>query len=259
MKRTQKNGSCNGARVHKKPRDAPSGPCVVDLLDVPCEALSLEVGAVTYPSNRFYSPLLVVNGAKTYFKMNTWLDLKYGVDARVWDKGNGTGSNGGDGGPAGSAPPETARLTVSLEPRAMEALQALDRRAEALYRTTSTDSFKWQSCVKTDKVGEGVASVKVYFKARHGALPTPATCMKIKQFDGSCVTGVGWDFLEAYLDTCDSFRGGRCKIALDMQYWQMNGSAGLTLQAFALAIAPSQELLSTLDVVDVLFPDEELA
>ena len=265
MKRCQSNAATNGARFQKKQRDGFETMISVVSFDASAvQQLTLEQSAAsaTYPANRFYPPTLLLGDKRPCFKLSPWLELKFGVDARVWDKAGGNGEPPPQPGPV----PDTARLNIAVDdPDLLAAFEGLDKRAQELFLPLVPSPHAWQPLLKrVEKSGSSGggshAAVKIYLKARQGACPVPATQMKVRQPDGTDARGQGWGFLEKNLEACDGFRGGRCKLALELQYWCMNGNAGLTLQAFAMVLQPAAACSAPVPGLDIedIFPEGEL-
>ena len=230
--------------------DAVILPMTIDVI----EKLSLDQTKVT-SSHRFQAPSLCVDGKRAYLKLGTWLDLKFGVDVRVWEK-----SGSSDDVTASPGHPENARLNVTLSGDSLRLLEALDRKLEALFAPLTDATVTWQSLVKrTEKSPHAHAVIKVNFVLRHGTNVQSATEFKLRQPRGALMNGVGCVFLEGNMATCDGFRNGSCKALLDIQYWCMNGAAGVTLNAAALALRPSAECAAQeLFRLDDVFPDGEM-
>jgi hypothetical protein len=230
--------------------DAVVLPLSIDVI----EKLSLDQTKVA-PSHRFQAPSLCVEGKRAYLKLGTWLDLKFGVDARVWDKGGSF-----EDVTAAPSHPENARLNVTLSGDSLRLLEALDRKLEALFAPLTDVAVTWQSLVKrTEKSPHAHAVIKVNFVLRHGSNVQSATEFKLRQTRGALTNGVGWVFLEGNMAACDGFRNGSCKALLDIQYWCMNGAAGVTLNAAAVALRPSAECAAQeLFRIDDVFPDGEV-
>jgi len=254
MKRAEGPAASNGSRFQKKRRAVDTA--LVELSASVSERMTLEEGTIAYPTNRYYAPVLLVDGKRACLKISSWMETKFGVDLRVWDKGAASSTEVA----AASVPsnPDTARLNVTLTGEMLKAFEALDGKLETLFASTTESSFTWQSLIKrSDKTGAH-ACVKVNFVARQGATPLAATQIKVRLPGGSFTTGAGWVFLEKTLAACEEFKGGRCKVALDFQYWSMNGSAGVTLQAYALALRPSDDcVVGDGFKVDDIFPDAD--
>jgi hypothetical protein len=257
MKRAEGPAASNGSRFQKKRRVLDTA--LVELSASVSERMTLEEGTLTYPTNRYYAPVLLVDGKRACFKIGSWMETKFGIDLRVWDKGAASSSEAAPA--AASVPnnPDTARLNVALTGEMLKAFEALDSKLEQLLTSTTESSFTWQSLVKRSEKTGAHACVKVNFVARQGANPLAATQIKVRLPGGSFVTGVGWAFLEKHLAACDAFKEGGCKVALDFQYWSMNGSAGVTLQAYALALRPSNDCAAVDGFkIDDIFPDADL-
>jgi hypothetical protein len=227
---------------------------VLELTQDVIEKLSLE--QTTAPSlHRFQAPSLSVHGKRAYLKLGTWLDLKFGVDTRVWDKGGSS-----EDVTAAPSHPENARLNVTLSGDSLRILEALDRKLEALFAPLTDTAVTWQSLVKrTEKSPHAHAVIKVNFVLRHGTNVQSATEFKLRQMRGALTNGVGWVFLEGNMAACDGFKNGSCKALLDIQYWCMNGTAGVTLNAAAVALRPSAECAAQeIFRLDDVFPDAEM-
>ena len=225
-------------------------PLTIDVI----EKLSLDQTKVT-SSHRFQASSLYVEGKRAYLKLGTWLDLKFGVDARVWDKGGSS-----DDVAAAPSHPENARLNVTLSGDSLRLLEALDRKLEALFSPLTDTAVTWQSLVKrTEKSPHAHAVIKVNIVLRHGTNVQSATEFKLRPTRGALTNGVGWVFLEGNMAACDGFKNGSCKALLDIQYWCMNGTAGVTLNAAALALRPSAECFAQeIFRLDDVFPDAEM-
>ena len=257
MKRVEGHAAPNGSRFQKKRRAVDAA--LVELSTSVAERMTLEEGAVTYPSNRFYAPILLVDGKRACLKISSWMETKFGVDLRVWDKGAASSSEATSAAPPVPNNPDTARLSVALTGELLKAFEALDGKLETLFASSTESSFTWQSLVKRSEKTGAHACVKINFVARQGANPLAATQIKLRLPGGSFTTGVGWAFLEKHLAACDAFKEGGCKVALDFQYWSMNGSAGVTLQAYALALRPSDDCVAMDGFkIDDIFPDADL-
>jgi hypothetical protein len=263
MKGDLQPSKSNGARFQKK-RDCPE-MTVLDVILLPLERLSLDTSYISYPTNRFYPPSLLVGDKRCCIKANKWLDIKFGVDTRVWEKHSGDSASASPPQQQQCSPssgPETARLHISLDSETAAALEALDRRAEELLGPILDKKPTWQPLVKRSEKGHGPYAVaKIYFTSLQGANPVPATQIKLRLPDSSLHSGAGWGgFLEKHTPSCDGFREGKCKIAAGIQFWSMNGSAGITLQTFALALVPSSSCASQKNGnVDDIFPDSDFA
>lgn len=259
-----------GGTRFKKKKDASDSVSLLQLSQLALEDLELD-DAITYPKNRFYVPQLLLRGRGTQrsrplLKLDAWLELKFGVDSRIWDKSaraDGAAAPAADA--SAAAPrPEAVRLHVQLGAQLAEQLQALDARAEALFET-GVDSQKvaWQPMVKKAERGASGchAVVKAYLVARQGASLAPLTQFKIRHPGAPAAVGSGWDFLQKQLAKYDNFREGRCLLALELQYWCMNGNAGLTLQAYAVVLEASEACCSVGlgPTVDEIFPEQERA
>jgi hypothetical protein len=266
-------GGGGGARFRRK-RDEGAALQLLPLAQLAPESLQLD-DAITYPKNRFFAPRLLLAarepGAprpRPLLKLDGWLGLKFGVDCRTWDRGGGGGATAeaSTAAAAATTPPEAVRLQVQLPAPLAAQLQALDARAEELLRPFVQDEqgrpLAWQPLVKrSERSPEPHAVVKAYLVARQGASVAPLTQLKLRLPGGDgCVRGTGWDFFQRHLCRYDQFRDGRCRLAVELQYWCMNGSAGLTLQAYALVLEPSEALCDSADgpSVDDVFPDAEL-
>jgi hypothetical protein len=195
------------------------------------------------------TPMLSLGENAVYLKLDGWLDLKFGVDARVWEKPDDP-----------SARPETARLHVNLADATLPLLKALDAKAQRLFEADEErKGLNWQSLLKrSEKTQYAHIILKVCFQAR----PTTdvrATEMKIRLPGGGVAKGAGWSFLDAHMASCDGFREGQCRALLDAQFWCMNGSAGLTLNVVALALRPSAKCLEAKHFcIDEVFPDSDM-
>lgn len=230
-----KRSAGSNARFGKK-----AASTVLDFSSVEAQDLSLEA-APGYPPDRVYLPDLLVSGRKALFKLASWAEARYGFDARTWDKSESPGD------------PETARLALALDAATATRLAALDARVAELFRATAPAPFEWQPALKADKGRDPAATVKVFFAGRLGAAPVRATLFKVRAA-GASATGEGWAFFQRQAAQHDGFRQTKCKVALSAQLWHMDGKAGLTLQAYAVALAPQAAGLG----VDELFPDSEL-
>lgn len=259
MKRVEGTAATNGSRFQKKRRAVDTA--LVEFSTSVTERMTLEEGTVTYPTNRYYAPVLLVDGKRACLKICSWMETKFGVDLRVWDKGAASSSEAAPAASAVPVPnnPDTARLNVALTGEMLKVFEKMDGTLEKLFASTTESSFIWQSLIKRSEKTGAHATIKINFVARQGANSTAATQMKLCLPGGSFVTGVGWAFLEKYLASCEEFKGGRCKVAMDLHFWSMNGSAGVTLQACALALRPSEDC-AVVDgfKIDDIFPDADL-
>jgi hypothetical protein len=253
MKRAS-DASASGGRFQKK---RPRVEAIVsELTPSVVEALSLEkVMTPPAPQQHFHAPFLCVNDKRAYLRLGQWLEVKFGVDTRVWDRGAASE----DPAPVASRP-ENARLNVTLTGENLRVLEALDRKMEALFASMAETPFTWQSLVKrSEKSSHAHMVIKVNFVLRPGSNVHAATEIKIRNPKGTVSTGLGWGFFEANMASCEGFKNGRCKALLDAQYWCMNGSAGVTLNAAALALRPSEDCFSPEHFrIDEVFPDAEM-
>jgi len=252
MKRAQEASAPSG----KYPKKRAKGDAVVlELTPEVIEKLSPEE-VTAPPLQRYQTPSLCVDGKRAYLKLGAWLDLKFGVDARVWGD---RGASAEDAAPAPSHP-ESARLHVTLAGDSLRLMEALDRKLEASFASVTETAVTWQSLVKrTEKSSSLHAVIKVNFMLRPCSNVHAATEIKIRHPTGVLTRGVGWGFLEANMASCEGFKNGRCKVLLDAQYWCMNGSAGITLNAAALALRPSEDCVAPEHFrIDDVFPDAEM-
>jgi hypothetical protein len=195
------------------------------------------------------TPQLCSGDRAVCLKLDSWLDLKFGVDTRVWEKTDDP-----------AARPELARLQVNLAGAALQLLETLDAQAQRLFAAGEERArLSWQPLVKrSDKRPHAHAIFKVCFQPR-SSTSVRATEMKIRLPGGALVKGAGWSFLDAHLAACDGFREGQCRVLLDVQYWCMNGAAGLTLNVVALALRPPAKCLEGRHFcIDDVFPDAEM-
>ena len=251
-----KRGAPAGSKPSSKRKPViAKAPALVDLASVEPASLSAEP-VESYQPNRFFPPELHLNGRAMVFKVRAWLDLKWGVDTRIFDK-----SGAGDQDVPAVLSPETGRMSITLDDDTSRHLELLERRARVLLETGQEEPTKWQEVVKRMPPEKGGvhAVVKLYFAPRSGMNPIAATQFKVKQHDGTYITGTGWSFLQKHLLAFDSFRNSRCKVAFEPRYWVMSGNSSLTLSAAAVVFAPSEESFATTELgIDQIFPDAEL-
>ena len=231
------------AQAAKRPR---SEVVAVDLTPQLIEGLSLKEAPV---GSWIQTPQIHSGDHAVYLKLDGWLDLKFGVDTRVWEKPDDP-----------SARPEQARLPVNLTGAMLPLLETLDAKAQRLFVASEERAhFSWQSMVKR---AERSPYAHVIFKVCFQSRPTTnvrATEMKIRLPGGGTAKGAGWNFLDAHMASCDGFREGQCRALLDAQFWCMNGSAGLTLNVVALALRPPAKCLEAKHFcIDEVFPDAEM-
>lgn len=200
------------------------------------------------PESKFQLPQLCMGDRMVFLKLSTWLDLKFGIDTRVWDKPDDA-----------AARPENARLHVNLAGAVLTLLEALDAKAQRLFEAGSGEPLNWQNLVKRSEKSTYLHAIfKVCFQARSTS-NVQATEMKIRLPSGGIAKGAGWSFLDAHMASSDGFKDGMCKVLVNPQLWCMNGSAGLTLNVVALALRPSTKCLEAKHFcIDEVFPDADM-
>jgi len=201
-------------------------------------------------------PLLCFGDHAACLKLGAWLELKFGVDLRVWEKA------GEEAAPSAAAHPEQARLNLSLAGETLALFEALDAKAQQLFAASKAgeEQFAWQSLVKrNDKSQYAHAVFKLALQPRPASNQRVATEMKLRLPGGGLAKGAGWSFLDAHSAACDGFRDAKCRVLFEAHFWCMNGAAGLSLNVVAVALRPSAKCMEARHFcIDDVFPDAEM-
>ena len=142
---------------------------------------------------------------------------------------------------------EGLNLRLNLQPEQAAFLKQLDAVAEDAFGKLADN--KWNPLVSTNPVFQkSLCKVVVVLKSEG------QTKLAIVQ-DGKIHRGEGWDFIEPFVKSCNSFKFAEVKIGIRVKkLWNVAGKAGLGLEATQIVLRATEKPTE----VDLFDDDEEL-
>ena len=139
---------------------------------------------------------------------------------------------------AAAKPNESLAVRVQVDGDLGAQLAKLDARCGQLFAEMD-GAGKWMPLVShNDKYDNDSVKISVCFTGR---------CTQIKILcDGEPVKGEGFDFIKKHSDSrSSSFVGAEAKVVAKLRIWQIEGKAGLALDATQIFLKPSEKAIVT--------------
>lgn len=214
-------------------------PILVDVPWTPAQLLLSDVSVERLHEPRAHGRLTpCVQGRRLLLKLTSWASIPFGVDSRVYGQADRPAD-------VGAHARGAAKLFLPLPDDLLRGFQELDERLRQLYMQghERPSELTWTALVKkSEKQYLPGVSLKINWvgKSYTGTKPTNVRVLKP---DKEVATGMGWSFIEPYLQLCDDFKQGSCLAVIEPTFFEVERKAGVTLNLVCLWLRPNRHLM----------------